>query len=55
MKPNTIVILTSNDVKHNNTDDIGLDVHDVGLYSRSFEAGMVLTCEPGIYIFLKKA
>ena len=23
---------------------------DVGLYSRSFEAGMVLTCEPGIYI-----
>ena len=29
---------------------LGLDVHDVGLYSRAFEPGMVLTCEPGIYI-----
>jgi Xaa-Pro aminopeptidase len=29
---------------------MGLDVHDVGLYSRPLEAGMVLTCEPGIYI-----
>jgi len=25
-------------------------VHDVGLYTRPFEPGMVLTCEPGIYI-----
>ena len=34
---------------------LGLDVHDVGDYqvdgeSRSLEAGMVLTVEPGIYI-----
>ncbi|MFD1259888.1 Xaa-Pro aminopeptidase [Entomomonas asaccharolytica] len=34
---------------------LGLDVHDVGAYrinkqSRPFEAGMVLTIEPGIYI-----
>lgn len=29
---------------------LGLDVHDVGDYSQPFEAGMVLTCEPGIYI-----
>ena len=35
---------------HGTAHYIGLDVHDVGLYSRSFEAGMVLTCEPGIYI-----
>ncbi|QDO93654.1 aminopeptidase P family protein [Formosa sediminum] len=35
---------------HNSAHHIGLDVHDVGLYSRPFEVGMVLTCEPGIYI-----
>lgn len=35
---------------HGTAHYIGLDVHDVGLYSRSLEAGMVLTCEPGIYI-----
>lgn len=35
---------------HGTAHHIGLDVHDVGLYSRSLEAGMVLTCEPGIYI-----
>ena len=29
---------------------LGLDVHDVGLYTRPYEPGMVLTCEPGIYI-----
>ncbi len=29
---------------------IGLDVHDVGPKHQAFEAGMVLTCEPGIYI-----
>lgn len=29
---------------------LGLDVHDVGDYARPLEAGMVLTCEPGIYI-----
>jgi len=35
---------------HGTAHFIGLDVHDVGLYTRAFEAGMVLTCEPGIYI-----
>jgi Xaa-Pro aminopeptidase len=29
---------------------IGLDVHDVGLKHQPLKAGMVLTCEPGIYI-----
>ncbi len=29
---------------------IGLDVHDVGGKHEKFERGMVLTCEPGIYI-----
>lgn len=35
---------------HGTAHYLGLDVHDVGLYSRPFEVGMVLTCEPGIYI-----
>lgn len=35
---------------HGTAHHIGLDVHDVGLYSRPLEVGMVLTCEPGIYI-----
>ena len=35
---------------HGSSHYIGLDVHDVGLYTRTLEAGMVLTCEPGIYI-----
>ena len=29
---------------------LGLDVHDVGDYHTPLEPGMVLTCEPGIYI-----
>lgn len=29
---------------------LGLDTHDVGNRYRPFEAGMVLTCEPGIYV-----
>ena len=29
---------------------LGLDVHDVGTRQTVFEAGMVMTCEPGIYI-----
>jgi len=29
---------------------IGLDVHDVGSKYQKFEKGMVLTCEPGLYI-----
>ncbi|MET3026533.1 aminopeptidase P family protein [Flavobacterium sp. UW10123] len=35
---------------HGTAHHLGLDVHDVGLYTRPFEKGMVLTCEPGIYI-----
>jgi Xaa-Pro aminopeptidase len=29
---------------------LGLDVHDYGDKYRLLEAGMVVTCEPGIYI-----
>jgi len=29
---------------------IGLDVHDVGITTKPFEAGWVMTVEPGIYI-----
>jgi Xaa-Pro aminopeptidase len=29
---------------------IGLDVHDVGGKYEPFKKGMVLTCEPGLYI-----
>jgi len=29
---------------------LGLDVHDVGTYSKKIKAGVVLTVEPGIYI-----
>ena len=29
---------------------MGMDVHDVGTRQQLFEKGMVLTCEPGIYI-----
>ncbi len=29
---------------------LGLDVHDVGDYNQQFTPGMVLTCEPGIYV-----
>jgi Xaa-Pro aminopeptidase len=35
---------------HGTSHYMGLDVHDVGSFSRPFEEGMVLTCEPGIYI-----
>ncbi|MDH4205171.1 MAG: aminopeptidase P family protein [Desulfobacteraceae bacterium] len=35
---------------HSASHHLGLDVHDVGSKYRKFEEGMVLTCEPGIYI-----
>jgi len=35
---------------HGTAHFLGLDVHDVGGKDEEFKAGMVLTCEPGIYI-----
>jgi len=57
-------LLKSEDVKKQNPDSplykkyfmhgtshhLGLDVHDLGNRYLKFEAGMVFTCEPGIYI-----
>lgn len=35
---------------HNTSHFIGMDVHDVGQRDWTFQPGMVLSCEPGIYI-----
>ncbi|MGB6010933.1 MAG: M24 family metallopeptidase, partial [Desulfobacterales bacterium] len=35
---------------HGASHHLGLDVHDFGNKYRRFEKGMVITCEPGIYI-----
>jgi Xaa-Pro aminopeptidase len=57
-------LIDANDVKNQNPDwpaykkyfmhgtshFLGLDTHDVGLWHQPIQAGMVFTCEPGIYI-----
>jgi Xaa-Pro aminopeptidase len=35
---------------HSTSHFLGLDVHDIGDYAKPLAPGMVLTCEPGIYI-----
>lgn len=35
---------------HGTSHFIGLDTHDLGLWTEPIKAGMAFTCEPGIYI-----
>ncbi|HLU86867.1 MAG TPA: aminopeptidase P N-terminal domain-containing protein [Taishania sp.] len=35
---------------HGTSHFLGLDTHDVGIWNEPIKAGMVFTCEPGIYI-----
>jgi len=42
--------LSSKYYPHNVSHFLGLDVHDVGYFDEPLAPGMVLTCEPGIYI-----
>jgi Xaa-Pro aminopeptidase len=35
---------------HGTSHFLGIDVHDVGNRDKAMVAGMVFTCEPGIYI-----
>ncbi|MDL2315344.1 aminopeptidase P N-terminal domain-containing protein [Bacteroidales bacterium OttesenSCG-928-C19] len=43
-------IVTRKYLPHGISHYVGLDTHDVGAFDIPFEKGMVLTCEPGIYI-----
>jgi len=43
-------LLYKNYFMHGISHHLGLDVHDLGNNYGKFEQGMVLTCEPGIYI-----
>jgi Xaa-Pro aminopeptidase len=45
-----IQLLSRKYYPHSTSHFLGLDVHDVGSREQIFEAGMVITCEPGIYI-----
>ncbi len=42
--------LYKNYFMHGTSHFLGLDVHDVGLWTEPIAEGMVFTCEPGIYI-----